>query len=398
MYIHRRGFTLIELLVVIAIIGILIGMLLPAVQQVREAARRTDCANRMRQIAIAAHNYHDSYKRLPSSSLGTKGAVPFQTWDSNCSSFGSVSWRCHQNTSVLAQIAPFMELQSLVDPVDPLMGNASQDLNTFANGDTPVYTDMLDFWFGGNSGADPTIFSTIDQLTCPSDNINEFAALAAGVSSALYKSNPSNPNDDGMGVVVFGTGMGVPQPFAGERTNYVSCVGASSGGNNRSGVLGAFRGALGHREKRRLETLRDGTSNTIMIGENVGTIQILPETGTPERDFTWLWYAGGGCRGRGAVAWMAVPPVDTTIGHDVSILNAATPANNGGSTGFSRAQGLLGSSKYARTIGFGSMHPGGLNFAYADGSVHNITRTTNWETIYALCGAFDGTAIEDLDN
>ena len=101
-------------------------------------------------------------------------------------------------------------------------------------------------------------------------------------------------------------------------------------------------------------------------------------------------------RGRGGVGWKAQPPLDRTTGISdpiFAILNADTVKFPTPPQQPDPSQSLLGHSLYARHYGFGSMHPGGVNFAFADGSVQNIPKSTDWQLLYALFGGYDGSPV-----
>jgi len=336
----RRGFTLVELLVVIAIIGVLVALLLPAVQAAREAARRTECTNKMKQIGLACQTY-----------VNANGYLPFSefTWATKCErgsqkKGGPVPGDGGNGTSWLLRVLPQLEQQPLYNQF--VAANALK--GAFSKGQGLR---------GGLSAADKIqlnqlVQTVLPNLVCPSDDY----ALTEG----FVRDQPDYPG----------------QPLA--SSNYKGCVGNTLVVNlsfnwnpPRPGEMPAGdwhdtdqcnTGLLWRNDyldkHSRWRSIGDGTSNTFLLGE------ALPEF---DQHSSWPF-------ANGPWATCSIPP-NHAIGLSSDLLKKLR-------------------QQHWESLGFRSRHPGFVPFCYADGSVHLISESIDMYTYRALSTRDQGEVID----
>jgi prepilin-type N-terminal cleavage/methylation domain-containing protein/prepilin-type processing-associated H-X9-DG protein len=309
------GFTLVELLVVVAIVGSLAALLLPAVQSAREAARRARCANNLRQLALAAHNYHSRHQEFPPGLRQSEvSAAPR-----------------FRGTSLFTYLLPFVEEDQL----------ASQ-----WNYDLPLENTL-----GGRSAGSAAVISV---FLCPSDSIEQ---------------NPVDVAGRWYGLTSYG-GNGGRRSF---QSDFATVDGVFH-------TTGPASQPLADQRAVSLKQITDGASHTLLFGErshddpNLASFVFVSWGEAIE--YLGRWATIGGRQRIGDVTMSAFAPINFRIPVNYENRDAADPP--------------ISSSKDfevymdRRTCAYGSGHPGGANFAFADCSVRFIQDSLSLELLEAL--------------
>jgi prepilin-type N-terminal cleavage/methylation domain-containing protein/prepilin-type processing-associated H-X9-DG protein len=322
-WIRRRAFTLVELLVVIAIIGILVGLLLPAVQAAREAARRMQCTNNLKQLSLACLNYESAYKRFPPAF--TPAIAPYST---NAVNNNQESWGWN------ALLLPFIEQGNL----HGRLGINNYSLRaTIANLNPQI----------SNSEARVLLQTPIASFQCPSDT---------GENQIHQQRHWGGGSGGGI------AGWGNWRPA---RANYV----ANRGTRDQPQRVQDTHGMFMENSAKSIGEVTDGTSNTIQIGE---------------RDTLY---------GRGAT-WIGVRNPRGALARGIYYVTAnVRPPLNSTNPPF----GWNSSANRAVQAGFSSLHTGGANFSYVDGSVHFISQNVEWrQDVIGNCRVYDAAVCEPV--
>jgi prepilin-type N-terminal cleavage/methylation domain-containing protein/prepilin-type processing-associated H-X9-DG protein len=320
---RARAFTLVELLVVIAIIGVLVALLLPAVQAAREAARRSSCQNNIKQCGLALLTYHDAHGAFPA---GAK--LPPGTGGMNAPHLGTL----HQPNWIIS-VLPQMEQAALYNAFE------------LAN---PI-SDPINREFRG---------TTLETLLCPSDAFNRTSKFAG--RNAAEGDNWARGN--------YGGNAGLGYMTADSYGPNGDIPPGDAAGPDVAGWLDPrARGVMGLNVGLSIKDITDGTSSTILVGEL--------RAGVSENDRRGTWALGGpGASGLWAFGSSNVTrPNDCTPGSD-SITNCTKAEGDiGGKPSMEDAcmscDGVTGNIQ----AGVRSMHAGGAMVCFVDGSVHFIS-------------------------
>lgn len=351
---RRRGFTLIELLVVIAIISVLASLLLPAVQNAREAARRTQCRNRLKQIGLALHEYHDSNGSFPI------GAAYAPTPDGNDAS-PSV-----RGSSFFVSILPWID-----------QGNAYRRLIHEAPGGIAA-TDVT----GNPNGA------VLDDLYvaiywCPSASLSEFSPVGSGqqhdlmtttyvgISGAAFRGTAVNPDAEVVG----------------------TC------GNNSQAILGR-NGLLVENESHGIRDISDGSSNTLLVAEQSSarypTIDV--SSGLPVVELVTDESIRSSFRGS---VWAGTNhPDGLTVGGPTNschhVFNVTTVRYGINLNGSAPAAGDTSVVSGGANTPIMSAHPGGANALFADGGVRFLSENLDFSVLMAISDRHDGAVLKGV--
>jgi len=329
----RAGFTLIDLLVVIAIIAVLIGLLLPAVQKVREAAARTQCYNNLKQMGLAFHNYHDANGKFPSSSVQT---CPAGT------AIGS-STGCHYVTGAFVQILPYIEQDSLRKAYD-----------------STHYIDE-------DHTNDTVMQQSVKIYNCPSDD-RAGQLLGPWTLAPRGGGNPTPPDYTyRASSYKLMSGMGNPSS-----TSTWGGFWDEVNGNNPTSAYAynKFGKGIFHSDgysgltPETMAGIADGTSNTLMVGERHLRVGSTDEA----------WRRGP--------FWADAFNLYTTSASYLGVNNAYMKPD------YDACATATGNANYCK-YGWGSFHSGGINFVYADGHVGTV-QDTILDTVFAALSTIAG--------